>query len=567
MIEHLILYDFLELLLVGAILFCFVPIAGKYIADIISQKKTVLYPVLGWLETLSYRIAGINPFEEMNWWIYTKALLWFNFFGFLALFSLLLFQNYLPLNPQNLPGVPWDLAFNIAASFTTNTNWQSYAGETTLSYFSQMVGLTSQNFLSAATGVTALMGLIRGLTRKEMTTIGNFWADLIRTVIYLLLPLSIILAIILASLGVIQTFSPYIEVTTLENASQTIPLGPVASLEAIKQLGTNGGGFFNVNSAHPFENPTALTNWLETLAILFIPITLVYSYGIMIGARKHALGILLSVMCTLFILGLAISVFSEQLVDPAIGAYPNMEGKETRFGVSSSLFWTVATTATANGSVNCALSSLSPLAGGVALFNIMLGEIIFGGVGVGLCGMIMFTLLTVFLSGLMVGRTPEYLGKKIEMYEIKWVVLAVLAPTALVLIGSGIFCAIPEVLGNLNQGPHGLTEVLYAFASAAGNNGSSFAGLNSNTLYYNLSLGCIMLMGRAAIIMPSLAIAGSLISKNATPPSLGTFSTNSFIFGLLLIAVILIVGALSYFPALSLGPIAEQLLMLQGKTF
>lgn len=566
-INGLFFYSFLELALIGFILFCFVPLTGKYIADIIGQKQTSLYPVFGWLENLSYRIVGVNPKQEMNWWTYAKALLWFNFLGFITLLCLLLFQEKLPLNPQQLPAVPWDLSFNIAASFVTNTNWQSYAGETTLSYFTQMVGITSQNFLSAATGLAVLMVFIRGLTRKEATTIGNFWADLIRILIYLLLPLSIIFSLFLASQGVIQTLSPYVEVTTLENASQTIPLGPVASLESIKILGTNGGGFFSANSAHPFENPNALTNFFESLAILFIPTTLVYSYGLLIGTKKHALAIFLSVMSLLFISGLIVSIYSELLVNPVIDAYPNMEGKETRIGVIPSLFWASATTATANGAVNSALSSFSPLAGGIALFNIMLGEIIFGGDGVGLCGMLMFTLLTVFLSGLMVGRTPEYLGKKIEIREIQWVMLAVLTPSALVLIGAAISCAIPEVLGNLNQGPHGLTEVVYAFASAAGNNGSSFAGLASNTPYYNIFLGGIMLISRLAILIPSLAVAGSLASKNITPPSLGTLSTSSFIFALLLISVILIVCALSYFPILALGPIAEQMLMLKGRTF
>lgn len=559
--------NFLELLFLCFLLVCLVPVTGKYIADLIEQRRLFLSPLLGPLENASYRIVGIDPLQEMHWWTYSKALLWFNFFGFVTLFCIVHFQHRLPMNPQQLPGVSWDLSFNIAASFVTNTNWQSYAGETTLSYFSQMVGLTSQNFLSAATGMTALMGLIRGLTRKEMTTIGNFWVDLIRIVLYLLLPLSIIFALFLASQGVVQTFSPNIEVETLENASQIIPLGPVASMEAIKILGSNGGGFFNANSAHPFENPNALTNFFETFAILFIPATLLYTYSLMIGFKKQSLYIFLGVMSFLFIIGLAVSIYSEYLVNPVIAAYPNMEGKETRIGITNSLLWSTATTATSNGAVNNSLSSLSPLSGGIPLFNILLQEIIFGGVGVGLCGMLMFTLLTVFLAGLMVGRTPEYLGKKIEIREIQWVVVSILIAPVFIIIGTAMSCAIPETLGNLNQGPHGLTEVLYAFASAAGNNGSSFAGLSSNTVYYNLILGIGMLMTRIGILVPSLAIGGSLVTKKFTPPSVGTFSTNSSLFGLLLTAVIIIIGALSFFPALSLGPLVEQLLMLKGKSF
>lgn len=560
-------FDWVQGLFFTALFICLTPILGLYMANVFTGKATFAYRILGGMENLSYRMGGVNPREEMSWIEYGKALLLFNFLGFITLFFLQLLQGYLPLNPENLGATSWPLAFNTAMSFTTNTNWQSYGGETTLSYLTQMLGLTSHNFLSAATGMAALLTLTRGLIRKTVDTVGNFWVDLVRMVVYLLLPLSIAMAIVLVGEGVIQTFSPYVEVTTLENAKQTIPLGPVASQIAIKQLGTNGGGFFNANSAHPFENPTAFSNLLEMLAIILIPAASVYAYGIMIGSKKHA-WLLFSAMLLLWMGGLLISFSSEHLHNSAIDVYPVLEGKETRFGTTNSLLWSISTTATANGSVNAMLSSLSPLAGGIAMFNIMLGELVFGGVGVGLCSMIMFTLLTVFLSGLMVGRTPEYLGKKIEKREMQWVVMAVLMPGALILVGAGISSILPDALSSLaNRGPHGLSEILYAFSSAAGNNGSAFAGLNANTNYYNLALGIVMLFARVSIILPSLAIAGLLAKKKVTPPSMGTFSTHSFLFVVLLMSVILIVGALTFFPALSLGPIVEHLLMLEGRSF
>lgn len=546
---------------------CLTPLLGTYMAKVFTGNANLASQIFGWLENLCYRIGGINPKEEMTWTEYGKALLLFNFLGFITLFLLQLLQGYLPLNPQSFGPVSWPLAYNTAMSFTTNANWQSYAGETTLSYLTQMLGLTSHNFLSAATGMTALLALTRGLIRKTVDTIGNFWVDLIRMVVYILLPLAIIMSVVLVGQGVIQTFSPYVEVTTLENAPQTIPLGPVASQIAIKQLGTNGGGFFNANSAHPFENPTALSNLLEMLAILLIPAASVYMYGILVGSKKHG-WMLFFAMIVLWTIGLSISFISEHLHNPVVGVYPVLEGQETRLGTANSLLWSVTTTATANGSINSMLSSFSPLSGGVAMFNLMLGEIIFGGVGVGLCSMIMFTLLTVFLSGLMVGRTPEYLGKKIEMREMQWVVMAVLMPGALILIGAGISCVLPFALSSvLNHGPHGLSEILYAFSSSAADNGSAFAGLNANTDYFNLALGTVMFLGRVAIVLPSLAIAGLLARKKFTPPSLGTFSTNSMLFVILLISVILIVGALTFFPAMSLGPIVEHLLMIEGKSF
>lgn len=536
-------------------------------ANVFEGRRTFLHPLLGWLENLTYRFSGIDPSIEMHWTKYAKGWIIFNLVGLVLLFLIQIFQNYLPLNPQNFPGVPWPLAFNTAASFVTNTNWQSYTGESTLSYFSQMLGLAVQNFVSAAIGIVPLLVLARGIVRKTMETIGNVWADTVRGVIYIFIPLSIVFAIFLISQGVIQTFSPYVEVATLENAKQTIPLGPVASQIAIKQLGTNGGGFFNANSAHPFENPTALSNLLETLALVLIPAALTYTFGLMVGSRKHG-WVLFLVMFTFWAIGISIALWSEHTFNPALDVYPVLEGKETRFGTTDSLLWSVTTTGTANGSVNAMISSLTPLAGGVSMFNLMIGELIYGGVGVGLCSMLMLTLFTVFLSGLMVGRTPEYFGKKIEKNEVQWVVLGVLYQGALILVGAGISCALPISLSSLgNQGPHGLSEILYAFSSATANNGSAFAGLNANTDYYNIVLGFVMLAGRLAIVLPSIAIGGLLARKKFTPPSPGTFSTNSLLFFILLICFILVVSALTFFIALILGPVIEQLLMLKGQTF
>ena len=543
------------------------PILGSYIANLFSGKKTFLHPYMGWLERLSYSMCDINPETEMTWKEYGRALLLFNFWGFFTLFFLVLFQGFLPLNPQAFSAVDGPLAFNIAISFVTNTNWQSYAGETTLSYLTQMVGLTSQQFLSAATGMAALLVLIRGISRKKMETVGNFWVDLVRSVVYLLLPLSIILSLFLVGQGVIQTLSPYNKIITLDNSEQIIPLGPVASQVAIKQLGSNGGGFFNANSAHPFENPTPLSNIMEMWAILLIPAASVYAYGIMIASKRQG-WMLLSVMFALLSGAITISFLSEHTDNPLLDVHPIMEGKEVRFGIGNSVLWSMTTTVTSNGSINAMLSSLSPLAGGMAMFNMMLGELIFGGVGVGLCSMIMLILLTVFLSGLMVGRTPEYMGKKIEQSEMLWVVMAVLLPGALSLVGAGVSSILPEgVISIGNKGPHGLSEVLYAFTSVSGNNGSAFSSLNANSDYYNIALGLTMLAGRISIILPSLAIAGSLALKKVTPASIGTFSTSSPLFAFLLVSVIIIVSALTFFPALSLGPITEHLLMRAGRSF
>lgn len=436
-----------------------------------------------------------------------------------------------------------------------------------MSYLTQMMGMTVQNFLSAATGNAVLLALIRGITRQSSQTIGNFWKDLTRTVVYLLLPLSIVFALFLVSQGVIQTFHPYVHAATLETGSQTIPLGPVASQIAIKQLGTNGGGYFNANSSHPFENPTPISNFLETLAIFWIPAAATYMYGLMVKSRKEGMVIFL-VMFILWLGGLSVALYSQSASNPVMAINPVLEGQEARLDPFNSILWAVTTTGTSNGSVNSMHESLSPLAGGTAMFNIMIGEVIFGGVGVGLAGMLMFVLLTVFLSGLMVGRTPEYLCKKIEKFEMQWVMLAILTPCALILLGGGAAIVIPDAVESLgNSGPHGLSEMIYAFASSAGNNGSAFAGLNANTYFFNISLAIVMMISRFAILASSVAIAGSLAAKKSLAASAGSFSTNSLLFGILLFSVIFIVAALTFFPALSLGPIVEQILMLKGESF
>jgi potassium-transporting ATPase potassium-binding subunit len=556
--------DFAQIALFMLILVLLTPVLGKLIARVLSGERHFLARAFGWAERGIYRFCSIDSAEEMNWKKYCAALIYFNLAGFLVIFALQLLQKSLPLNPQQLGNVPSALAFNTAISFMTNTNWQSYAGETTMSYLTQMLGLTVQNFLSAAAGITGLLALVRGLVKRSGETLGNFWVDLTRSVLYVLLPLSIILAVVLVGEGVVQTTAPYAAVTTIEGDQQVIPLGPAASQIAIKQLGTNGGGFFNVNSAHPFENPTPRSNFLEMLSILLIPAALVYAFGVMTNRKRHA-WVLFSVMMIIFLAGLAVSLAAENSMN---GGAANLEGKEVRFGTANSVLWAMATSSASNGSVNAMHSSLSPAAGGVAMFNIMLGEIVFGGVGCGMYGMLLFVLLTVFLAGLMVGRTPEYMGKKIEAKEIQMVILAIIAPSAMILLGAGLSVVLPMALTSVsNAGPHGLSEILYAFSSAAGNNGSAFAGLNANTTYYNLALGLVMLIGRFAVLIPTLAIAGRLVGKKIAPPSAGTFSTDAPTFAVLLIGVIVIVGALTFFPALTLGPIVEQFLMQAGRTF
>jgi K+-transporting ATPase ATPase A chain len=468
--------------------------------------------------------------------------------------------------------VKWDLALNTAVSFVTNTNWQNYGGESTMSYLSQMSGLVMQQFASAATGMAVLVALIRGLSRRQATSVGNFWVDLTRTTLWILLPVSIVLALVFASQGVIQTLHPYVTAQTLEGGQQTIALGPVASMEAVKMLGSNGGGFFNVNSAHPFENPSPLTNLLTMLEIMLIPAGLVFTYGRMVGDRRQGHAIL-GAMLIMFVIFLGVSYCSEAAGNPMISALhvsspTAMEGKEVRFGIANSALFATATTAVANGAVNAMHDSLTPLSGFIAMLQIKLGEVVFGGVGCGLYGMLIFVILTVFIIGLMVGRTPEYLGKKVESFEIKMGVLAILLPSACILIGAAI--ASVTKIGTssiLNPGPHGLSEILYAFASAAGNNGSAFAGLNGNTVFYNLSLAFNMFVGRYGVLIPVLAIAGSMVKKKSIPPGPGTFQTTGPFFAVVLASVVLIVGALTFFPALALGPLVEHLLMRSGRVF
>ncbi len=575
--------DFEQIAIYILALILLTPVLGRYIARVCEGERTFLTPILGWLEKFTYRVIGrAHTRVSMDWLDYTKALLWFNFFGFLAVLLLQMFQHGLPLNPQHLPNVSWRLAFNTAVSFMTNTNWQSYAGETTMSYLTQMSGLAVQNFLSAATGMAVFLALTRGIIKRPGSApargldreadpngggIGNFWVDVTRVTVYILLPLAFVWAIVLMSQGVVQSFDAYKTATTVAGVKQVIPLGPAASQVAIKQIGTNGGGFFNANSATPFENPTPLSNFFEMLAILMIPAALTYAYGRMLKAQKQGWTLFI-VMFLLWFAGLSVSLYAEYAPNPVFHLSGLMEGIETRFGVTNSVLWSTATTVASNGSVNAMHSSLSPLAGGVALFNMMMGEVVFGGVGAGMYGMLLFVLLTVFLSGLMVGRSPEYLGKKIEAPEIKMAILGILGPCAAILVGAAISAVVPAGLSSvLNKGPHGLTEILYAFTSAAANNGSAFAGLNANTHYYNIMLAIAMLIGRFVVIIPCLAIAGQMAKKKISPSSSGTFATDTVIFGILLAGVIIIVGALTFVPALSLGPIVEHFLMLKGVTF
>jgi len=542
-------------------------VIGSYMKIVFTGQASIWTQPFLWLENLTYRLSNINPTAEMNASTYLKNLCLFNFLGFMAVFFLMIAQGILPLNTENFPGTSFHLAYHTSLSFMTNSNLQSYKGENTLSYLTQMLGLGVQNFLSAATGLAVLVAFIRGIKSHKVDTIGNFYVDLVRSIIYIFLPLSLIVAPFLLFEGVIQTFSPYLEVITLEGFKQVIPFGPVASQVAIKQIGTNGGGFFGANSAHPFENPTKFTDFLETLCILLVPSASIYFYGLMTGKKKHIIA-LFSVVVFLFAIGVLFSLIGEYLYSHTFNGLKIMEGKEMRFGLFNSIFWSKATTVTSNGSVNAMMESLSPIASGIALFNMMVDELIFGGVGVGLCSLIIFVLLTVFLCGLMVGRTPEYLGKKIEAREMQWITLAILTPASTILIGTAITAILPLTIKNLEpMGPHGFTTILYAFTSAAANNGSSFVGLDTNTPYYNIMLGSIMLITRFSIIVASLNLAALLAKKKLVPPSIGTFSTNSPFFALLLLSVILIVGALTFFPALALGPVAEQILLMQHRYF
>jgi len=555
-------FDYLQVFIYLMFLVALTPLFGNYMFKVFDNQPFKAKGILGWLENGMYKIIGVKPESQMNWKQYAFALLSFNLLGFLFLFIIQLLQKQLPLNPQHLDNVSWALAFNTAVSFVTNTNWQSYAGETTLSYFTQLIGLTVQNFVSAATGFGVALVLIRGIRNKLSSELGNFYVDLTRSIVYILLPLSILFSVVLIGQGVVQNISEYKTIMTVENVQQVIPQGPAASQIAIKQLGTNGGGFFNANSAHPFENPTPFSNFLEMLAILLLPASFIYCYGKMVGSLKQGWYIYLT-MFILFVVGLVISVYSEYHFASGI-----FEGKELRFGTINSILWQNATTAASSGSVNAMHSSFSPLSTLIAMFNMMLGEIVFGGVGAGLYGMLIFVILTVFIAGLMVGRTPEYLGKKIEAFEVKMAIMGVIAPSFIILVFTAIACSTDVGLSSLlSKGPHGFSEMLYAFTSAGANNGSALAGLNANTNFYNIMLGIGMIVGRFGIIIPVLAIAGSLSEKKQIPVSSGTFRTDNFTFVFLLIAVILIVGALTFFPALSLGPIVEHILMITGNTF
>ena len=562
----------------GLILICVKPL-GLYMAKVFEGERTLLSPVLKPVERVIYRICAVDQREEQHWVTYTVAMLAFSIAGFVSLYLLQRLQGLLPFNPQKLGAVGPDLSFNTSISFITNTNWQSYSGETTLSYLVQMVGLTVHNFVSAATGIALAIALIRGFARRSAKTVGNFWVDLTRCTLYVLLPFSIIVALVLIWQGVPQNLAAYTNATTLEGVKQLIAQGPVASQEAIKMLGTNGGGFFNANSAHPFENPNAITNLIEMWSILVISAALTYTFGRMVRDTRQGWAIF-AVMSVLFFAGLTVSYWAESQGNPIIAAAHvdqtpsalqaggNMEGKEVRFGIANSAIWATATTDASNGSVNSMHDSYTPLGGLIPLVNIQLGEIIFGGVGSGIYGMLLFAIIAVFVAGLMVGRTPEYLGKKIEAKEVKMAMLAILILPASIL-GFAALATVTKagLAGPLNAGPHGFSEILYAYSSATGNNGSAFAGLTANTPFYNVTLGLAMLLGRFFFIVPMMAVAGSLVVKKIVPESAGTFPTDGGLFVGLLIGVILILGGLTFFPALALGPIVEHLAMQAGTLF
>lgn len=562
-----------EIALVLAIVGASAPLLAAYMARVFAGERTPLSPVIAPLERGFYAAAGVDPTKGQDWRRYLFAMLAFNGAGFVLLYAILRLQDLLPLNPAGLPALPDHLAFNAAVSFVTNTNWQSYGGETTMSLFSQMAGLTVQNFVSAATGIALALAVVRALASKGTADLGNFWADLTRTVLYVFLPICLVMALVFVALGVPQTLQAFASATTLEGAQQTLSLGPVASQLAMKQLGTNGGGFFNVNSAHPFENPNAWTNLISIWAILALAFALPLVFGRMVGDQRQGWA-LFAAMGVILLAGVAGAYWAESAGNPimhgfGVAAGPgNMEGKEVRFGVDVSALWAASTAGTSNGSVNAMHASFTPLGGLVPMFLIQLGEVAPGGVGSGLYGMIVFAVLAVFVAGLMVGRTPEYLGKKIGAKEIKMAMLAVLIlPVAI--LGFAALSAVlePGKAGVLNAGPHGLSEILYAFTSAGGNNGSAFAGLTANSPWYNTTLGIAMLLGRFAYVVPVMALAGSIATKIKSPPSAGTFPTTGPLFVGLLIGVILILGGLQFFPALALGPITEHLLMQAGVTF
>ncbi|HTG81442.1 MAG TPA: potassium-transporting ATPase subunit KdpA [Geobacteraceae bacterium] len=590
------LYEWAETILFFIVLLALVKPFGSYMARVYMGEKTFLAPVLAPCENLLYRLCGVNRDEEMDWKRYATGLILFNLLTGAALFAMLLLQGVLPLNPQRFPAFSWHLALNTAISFMTNTNWQNYSGESAASYFTQMFGLAVHNFTSAATGMTVAISLIRGFVRRRTTAIGNFWVDLTRSILYVLLPLSLVFAVFLVSQGVIQNFSSYktvplVQPVTFEKPKLddkgnpikdakgnlvtesvtakevTIPMGPVASQEAIKELGTNGGGFFNANSAHPYENPTPLSNMAEIFLILLISGSLTYTFGVMAGNPRQGWA-LLAVMLAILVFSMGVLYWAESSGNPLVAKLGvhgiNMEGKETRFGLAGTSLFAVATTGTSCGAVNVMHDSLTPLGGMMPLSLILLSEVVFGGVGTGLYTMLAFVVIAVFIAGLMIGRTPEFLGKKIEVREMWMSIITVLTAGILILVFSGIAMVVPSAVASMgNPGAHGLTEVLYAFASMSNNNGSAFAGLNGNTVFYNVTGAACMFFGRFAPILASLAMAGSLAEKKYVPPSLGTLPTDKVPFALWLALVILIVGALTFFPALSLGPIVEQLTMMR----
>jgi len=570
--------NWIQLVVFLGVVFGCAPFLGKFLARVFDGEKHLL-SFLGPVERGIYRVTGVDSSRDMNWKQYAAALLTFNAFGFASLMALLMTQGWLPLNPAHIPNMSWHLALNTAVSFMTNTNWQSYNGEVAASYLSQVAGLAVHNFISASTGMAVMLALFRGIRRRpagppargaqaiEQAGLGNFWVDLTRSTLYVFIPLSILLAVLLMSQGVVQNFAPYKMAVGLEGGDQVLPMGPAASQVAIKQLGSNGGGFFGVNSAHPFENPTPFSNLLEMIAILLVPAAIPFAYGRMVKDRRQGRAIF-AAKTVLFAIGLVAILFAEHGFNGMTGGHGTMEGKEVRFGISASAEWAEATTVVSNGSVNSMHDSFSPLGGMVPMVNIMLGEIIYGGIGAGMYGMLIFLVITIFFAGLMVGRTPEYLGKKIETREMQLSVLAVIGQTVSILFLAAAAMVVPAGLGTLtNQGPHGLSEVLYAYSSTVGNNGSAFAGLGVNNPYYDTTLAVAMLIGRFIVIVPALALAGGLGAKVPIPPSVGTFSTHNATFVILLVLTVLIVGALNFFPALTLGPVLEHFLALKGMVF
>ena len=562
-----------QIALFVALLLLFTRPLGGYLDNVLAGRRTFLSPVLVPVERGFYRLAGIDPREEQSWWVYARAMIVFHIAGFAFLYLLLRLQDLLPLNPQGMASVPPDLAGNTTASFLTNTNWQSYGGESTMSYLSQMAGLSVQNFLSAATGIALATAFIRGFARAESKTLGNFWADLVRVTLYVLLPACILLTLFYVWQGVPQNLSSYVEATTVEGAKQAIAQGPVASQLAIKMLGTNGGGFFNANSAHPYENPTAFSNLVQMLSIFVIGAAMTNVFGRAVGDERQGWAIF-AAMGALFLVSISVAYWAEAGGNPLIAALGvdnaagNMEGKEVRFGAPLSALFAVVTTAASCGAVNAMHDSFMPLGGMIPLINMLLGEIIIGGVGAGLYGVLLFAILAIFLAGLMVGRTPEYVGKKIEVREVKMTMLAILCLPLVILGFTALASVLPVGLaGPANAGPHGFSEIFYAYTSGAANNGSAFGGLSANTVFYNGTIAIAMMVGRFAVIVPMLAVAGSLAAKRKTAASAGTFPTHGGLFVGLLVGAILIVGGLTFLPALALGPIAEHFAMLAGTLF